>query len=125
MHHRRPFLSRATREASERAARTSHTRSRGQLAGEAHDSVVRLRRGHKEQKNLWRTAHQGRARSCADLLVPEYRRTMNARTEKRADEESKKFDEKQNDLPSKLAEGITTELRSYPKRIITQFQLKL
>ena len=66
-----------------------------------------------------------RARSCADLLVPEYRRTMNARTEKRADEESKKFDEKQNDLPSKLAEGITTELRSYPKRIITQFQLKL
>ena len=60
-----------------------------------------------------------------DLLVPKYRRTMNARTEKRADEESKKFDEKQNDLPSKLAEGITTELRSYPKRIITQFQLKL
>jgi len=50
---------------------------------------------------------------------------MNARTEKRADEESKKFDEKQNDLPSKLAEGITTELRSYHKRIITQFQLKL
>jgi len=32
MHHRRPLLSRAAHEASERAARTSHTRSRGRPA---------------------------------------------------------------------------------------------